>query len=344
MQNPNDKIVTRLYKIIKEHTADQPEYAHWLNIPIDSEGNFIDSRLVPNKIIEAFPWPIGVEMRRLFSGERREQNKERLEQVLKVAEKSTQFLALILIAQLWDEVKSKKVIVSADFNNQFNGFDKPSFGIWAGLIRSIHSIFENQSVTPFTEHIASIYFSNKAFIKQMERLVQIRNDLMHYNEMPDPNEVEEALTDFLCSISFLIKYTLVAVSKIEVRKSRLTKVMYDHSLRILKSQHDDFSMDDKSFESFFESPAVMLFKDFKSGNDHLNLSPLLIDTSTLVKTYKSEGIKQGVYVYNGIRNDNFNYYFTSGHDSATINNLPFFKDLENEFKDLKATLKYEKPL
>jgi hypothetical protein len=261
---------------------------------------------------------------------------------LKVAEKATQFIALVLIAQLWEEVKTKNINVTADFNHQFSGLDKPSFGIWAGLIRSVHSIFENEKITPFTEHFTNKCFSNKVFIKQVEKLVQIRNSQAHFYNQSDADEVETALTEFLCNIAFLVRYKLVAVSEIEVYKSRLSKGSFKHSLRLLNSPHEDFSSEDKSYDSFFESHAVLLFRDFQLPQVHLNLSPFVIDTSVYLRNQRVDGIKQGIYIYNGMRSDKFLYYFTNGNEQSIMNGLPRFSDIENEFKDLKKALEYEK--
>jgi hypothetical protein len=285
-----------------------------------------------------------VEIRRFFSGDKKEQNKERLEQALKVAEKATQFIALILLAQLWEEAKAKKITVTPDFSHQFMGLEKPSFGIWAGLVRSIHSIFESQNITPFTEHFSNKCFSNKAFIKQTEKLVQIRNSEAHFYKQSDADEVEEALTEFLCNIAFLVRYKLVAVSEIEVYKSRLTKVSFKHSLRLLNSPHEDFPSEDKNYDSFYESHAVLLFRDLLSPQMHLNLSPFVIDTSSYLRNQRVEGIKQGIYIYNGMRNENFIYYFTNGIEYAVMNALPLFSEIKNEFNDLKTALGYEKSI
>lgn len=344
MQNPNDNIVLKLYPIIKDQTEGLPENAYWQYIAATATtAPGVDTREISNRIIQSFPWPIGVEIRRLFSGDRREKNKERLEQALKVAEKATQFLALILLAQLWEEGRSKKIKITSDFHQQFMGIDKPSFGIWAGIVRSIYLIFENENIHPFADPFTKNY-SSKSFMNQLTRLVESRNNEMHFYKQSDAEEVEEVLTDFLCNISFLVKYKLIAVSEIEVFKTRLSKVRFKHSLRILNSPHEDFSSEDKNFESFFESHAILLFKDYRSPKEYLNLSPFLIDTSVYLKNERVDGIKPGIYVYNGMRNGNFLYYFTNGYEYAAMNTLPLFSELEKEFTDLKIALEYEKPL
>jgi len=339
--NPNDDIVKKLYPVIKEQTEGMPDQKYWEFVAAMAEsGNPLDPRQVADKIIQSFPWPIGVELRRLFSGDKRELNKDRRDQALKVAEKATQFIALVLLAQLWEEVKNKKINITPDFKQQFK-LKKPSFGIWAGLVRAIHSIFENQRINPFTDHFSNKCFSNRNFIKQMEKLVEMRNDIAHGKREWPPEEVEESLKEFLCNIAFLVRYKLVAVSEIEVLKSRLSNVMYKHSFRILNSSHEDFISEDKEYDSFFESHIVLLFKDFASPKPYLNLSPFIIDTSAYLKNKRVDGIRQGVYVYNDMVNESFNYYFTNANETSVMNNLPLFNEIENEFRDLIKALEYE---
>ena len=341
--NPNDNIVKKLYPVIKEQTVGLPDQKYWEFVAAMAEsGTFLDTREIANKIIQSFPWPIGVEIRRFFSGDKKDLNKERFEQALKVGEKTTQFIALILLSQLWEEAKVKRINITSDFKHQFLGLERPTFGIWSGLIRSIHSIFENENITPFTDHFTNKCFTNKKFLQQVEKLVIIRNNAAHNHTQADALEVEDALTELLCNVAFLVRYKLVAVSEIEVYKSRLSPGNFKHSMRLLNSPHEDFSSEDKTYDSFFESHAVLLFKDFKSPQLHLNLSPFIIDTSVYLKNQRVDGLKHGIYVYNGMRNENFIYYFTNGYETSPMNGLPLFSEIENEFKDLKKALEYEK--
>ena len=343
MVNPSDKIVQKLYGVLKEQLTgiSGNEDLTLTSTNFENIAN-ITTRSVGNSIIEVFPWPIGIELRRLFSGSI-EQNKERVDQALKLAEKASQFLALILISQLWEEVKSNKITISPDFAGRFKSFfGTPAFGTWVSIVDSIHAIFEEHSITPFTEQFGNKQFSAKKLSGEMKTLVSMRNGEHHYTKKYYGDEVEEILTNMLCSLSFLVRFKLVTVSKIEVAKSRLKNVMYNHSLRMLTGIHDDFTNNREKYESYFETPAVMLFKDFKSPNQHLNLSPFIIDTSAIIKEQDIEGVLSGIYIYNTKTHNNYNYYFTnSDRQISSLNNLPGFDDLLNEFNDLNKTLASE---
>lgn len=90
----NEKIIVPIFQELVKH---KPKLA--VLLPGDEEET--DIRLLKNEIIEGFPYPIGVEFRRLFSPGCDALNQERLSQVLKIVERSVQFLAFALLAQLY---------------------------------------------------------------------------------------------------------------------------------------------------------------------------------------------------------------------------------------------------
>ncbi len=69
----------------------------------DDDGEETDVRRLANEIINGFPWPIGVEFRRLFSPGCDKPNQRRLYQILKIVERSVQFISFVLLSQLMDE-------------------------------------------------------------------------------------------------------------------------------------------------------------------------------------------------------------------------------------------------
>ena len=59
--NPNDDIVKKLCPIIKEQTEGLPDQKYWEFVAVMAEsGNPLDPRQVADKIIQSFPWPIGL--------------------------------------------------------------------------------------------------------------------------------------------------------------------------------------------------------------------------------------------------------------------------------------------
>ena len=86
----NDEVVERVFRAMTVH---KPSLAALLSMG-EEDGTGIDCRLLADHIVRNFPWPIGVELCRLFSGGMRAADRRRLDQRLKTIERSMQFLAL----------------------------------------------------------------------------------------------------------------------------------------------------------------------------------------------------------------------------------------------------------
>ena len=64
----------------------KPALSKYLIADEDEEIEDIDFRILGEQIIKYFPWPIGVELRRLFSGFMRQPDRSRLDQIFKTIE------------------------------------------------------------------------------------------------------------------------------------------------------------------------------------------------------------------------------------------------------------------
>lgn len=92
-----------------------------------------DVRLLGDVLIRAFPWPIGVEMRRLFSGSCRNLVKFRLDQIFKTAERTVHFTGLRLFAEVLRLHEADNLQLPDSFVKQLNlRFFTLSFGdlVW----------------------------------------------------------------------------------------------------------------------------------------------------------------------------------------------------------------------
>ncbi len=68
---------------------------------LEEDEDEVDCRLLGNQVIKNFPWPIGVELRRLFSGTMWQLDRMRLDQIFKTIERSMQLISFRMVAQLW---------------------------------------------------------------------------------------------------------------------------------------------------------------------------------------------------------------------------------------------------
>ena len=75
-----------ILKVFDEMVKNRPSLSKF--IPQKDEDEDIDYRIIGDLVIKNFPWPVGVELRRLFSGSMRQPCKLRLDQVFKTIERS----------------------------------------------------------------------------------------------------------------------------------------------------------------------------------------------------------------------------------------------------------------
>ena len=198
MVSSNDHIIEEVFQSVLGHLGDQsPEAAFYNSM---KQANMpIDNRMLANFIIQDFPWPVGVELRRLFSGDLKNRDKARVDQILKVAEKLAQFFAFCLLVQVWDEAKKKKLEFSKDLTVHLEQLPKPSFGSYIGLIRSIHAVLEAAEITPFLDYNQE-GFSFKKLLKNYNQLLSMRNEDRHHTSEMDCQEGEELLKAVLLSL------------------------------------------------------------------------------------------------------------------------------------------------
>jgi len=86
----------------------------------EDEDETLDARFLGDIIIKNFPWPIGVELRRLFSASMRQLDRLRLDQIFKTIERSMQFISFVMICQIWKENKEKKIDISENLGKEFS--------------------------------------------------------------------------------------------------------------------------------------------------------------------------------------------------------------------------------
>src|SRR5436190_2211483 len=209
-------------EVFDEMVKMRPAFAKYLLTDEDEE--VVDQRILADLIIKNFPWPIGVELRRLFSGSMRELNRGRLDQLFKTIERTMQFLSFVMVSELYDLVKKNKTEISAEFSSQFaNRFLLLSMGNFAWLIRATGTFLQKNNLTEFIPEIDS-NFNNK-FFDALDFWVPERNEIGHYQiNLTDADiqkrcvEYEDKLTFILKSISFLVRYKLVTIKEIKILK------------------------------------------------------------------------------------------------------------------------------
>lgn len=325
--HPNENLIKKVSDRISEVKTESR--ALFSSIQDRQKGQFI---------IEYFPWPIGVEIRRLISGDRVVQDQNRLEQLLKLGERAIQFLSFSLICDLWSRKKNSSFEISTDLSHHIAEIDRPSVGTWTALIRACSTIIKHEKEQNF---FSKSEIDWKALNDLSVRFVEIRNIKVHHSGELDFNEVEQLICDLLVELCFLTKFNLVTVRDIQVHKTRLSPVNFEHNLAMLNSTHKDFSIERMDAKEFAESQSVLLLSEDNISGSYLNLFPLIIDTKPFLKMdIKSNGVN-GIFLYHHRKNDKVTFVGTEPVRNIELTGWNIEAEIIAQLDDLKTSLSHE---
>jgi hypothetical protein len=222
-------------------------------------------------------------------------------------------------------------------------------GNFSWLIRSIGRIFEEQKTEWFMPEMAQ-NFGDK-FYNALDFWIPERNEIGHYQINLTQEDIEkrcveyeEKLTFILQKIAFLVKYKLVSVKEIRVNKSRVAAPVFQHIVDLLNSSDSDFRAKEIDEPSFTESHSVLLMKSMKSLDEYLNLSPLIIDTSTeILDTKEKFDIKKDIFMYSKYRNGHIMYLGTEVTEKCDLRSLKNYDVLLLEFRQIVKSITGQDP-
>ena len=315
------------------------------NIPEKDEDEEIDYRIIGDMLIKNFPWPIGIELRRLFSGTMQEPGRARLDQIFKTLERTIQFISFVMICQVWYDVTSKKVSLPDQVKSEFaSRFPVMTMGNFCWLIRAFATVYSEQKAEWFLSEMNKQF--DKKFFAALDFWVPERNEIGHYQINLDEVEIEkrcveyeEKLTFILERIAFFAKYKLVSVKEIKVIKPRIHEVKFHHMVDVLNNSNPDFSREEIDETKYSDSHSVLLMKSIKSMDENLSLSPLIIDTrSEIINTKEKFDIVKDIFMYTKYRSDHIMYLGTTITEKVDLRMLSNYNILLEEFKDLILTL------
>ncbi len=138
-----------IQKVFQEMLKYKPSMQKML-VADEEEEESLDPRLLGDLIIRNFPWPIGVELRRLFSASTRQLDRMRLDQIFKTIERSMQFISFVMICQMWKDAKENKLTIPEGFKKEFS--DRVmvlSMGNFTWFIRAAGTIIQEKGIPWF---------------------------------------------------------------------------------------------------------------------------------------------------------------------------------------------------
>ncbi|MBN2683556.1 MAG: hypothetical protein JXR58_13760 [Bacteroidales bacterium] len=312
----------------------------------DDEDDEVDYRILGDLVIKNFPWPIGVELRRLFSGSMRQLDRLRLDQIFKTIERTMQFISFTMVSQVWRDKVKGNIQIPESFSKDFEPrFSVLSMGNFSWMIRAIGKMYEEQNVEWFMPEMKDCF--DKQFYAALDFWVPERNEIGHYQINLTQEDIEkrcveyeEKLTFILQRISFITKYKLISVREIKVMKPKNQEAVFHHVIDLLNSSDSDFKAQEIDESKFTESRSVLLMKSIKSIDEYLNLSPLIIDTNSEILDNKDKfDIKKDIFLYTKFRSDHIMYAGTEVTEKCDLRTLSNYSNLVQEYKELVDAIK-----
>jgi hypothetical protein len=332
-----------ILKVFAEMVKNKPSLSKF--IPEKDEEEETDYRIIGDLVIKNFPWPIGVELRRLFSGSMRQPGRLRLDQIFKTIERTMQFVSFVMICQVWYDIISKKITLSDQIKSEFaNRFPVLTMGTFCWLIRALSTVYAEQKIEWFLPEMNEQF--DKKFFAALDFWVPERNEIGHYQINLDDGEIEkrcveyeEKLTFILERVAFFAKYRLVSVRDIKVIKPRIHEAKFHHIVELLNSSESGFKGQEIDEAKFSDSQSVLLMKSIKSFDDYLNLSPLIIDTNgELIDSKEKFDLRKDIFMYTKYRNDHLMYLGTEVTEKVDLRALSNYNILLEEYKELVLSI------
>lgn len=341
MAQLNETLIRKTFDAMVKHRPALQKYL----INEDDEDEIVDYRILGDLIIKNYPWPLGVELRRLFSASMRQLDRMRLDQIFKTIERTMQFTSFVMLSQVWRDKAQGKIELPESFTNDFaTRFLVLSLGNYTWIIRALGNLYSDKGVEWFMPEMNTEF--DKKFFAALDFWVPERNEIGHYQINLTQEDIEkrcveyeEKLTFILEKISFITKYKLVSIKEINVMKSKNKDASFHHVIELLNSSDSDFKAQEINETKFCESRSVLLMKSIKSIEDYLNLSPLIIDTSSeIIDSKEKFEIKKDIFLYTKFRNDQLMYVGTEVTEKCDLRTLSNFQQLVCEFKELMACI------
>lgn len=341
MAATNELLIQRVFQEMLKY---KPSMQKML-ITDDDEEETPDPRMLGDLIIRNFPWPVGVELRRLFSASMRMLDRMRLDQIFKTIERTMQFISFLMICQLWKDIKEKKLTLTDSFRKEFTDrIMVLSMGNFTWLIRAIGTLMQEKGIQWFMPEMSENF--DKKFYAALDFWVPERNEIGHYQINLTTEEIEkrcveyeEKLSFILEKLSFIAKYKLVSVREIKVIHPKNQEAKFNHLIDLLSSSDSGFKAQELEETKYAESNSVLLMKSLKTIDEYLNLSPLIIDTNSEVIDDKEKfDIKKDIFLYTKFRGDQLMYVGTEVTEKCDLRSLHNYSILVDQFKDMLATI------
>lgn len=286
-----------------------------------------DTEKITHALLSALPAPISEHVRKLVLPPLKEgeatfskASAMRLQQLVQTYEICMDFMAYVLLAQVWENRLTSKQVNAAQqgWKTELQTFldsstEERKHTDYFSIIRLLREALAHNKVAPFIEELDELRseFMEKEAVKNacffLETLRR-QLDQAAATEITDLcARAEESLATIFSKIGFLGNYLLATVRNIDVMKYRHTKeAIFNH---LVVKWHGTLGIYDKEFRKqtdFMDNRSVVLLRltDKKEEKDKefLNLSPFILDENTFERVPDTSISK---------------LYFLAGHNPET---------------------------
>jgi hypothetical protein len=307
----NDGLVQILFNALAPYSM-----AMGISLEMAKRGQRLDMRELRQQIIDAFPSPVGEQVRKLFANNTIDEI--RLRQLVLTYETISKLFCFALVSQLWNALYDNPAMLVSPAEwtaiESFQSLDEAkqrSFDYLA-FVRTIGGILKANQVAPFMTECLGLD----------DALVDAESDRAHVfmeelrallaGASVAPAEVESFCVQaethlgvLLSDMAFLVAYKLATIKGIAIQKTRHKPPEFRHRQVVLDRVTAPFVDVDEIRAAYTDNESVILLKDLEDVSQYLNLTPFVIDQNALTG---NENPKIYFYSHRDPAQDSYHYY------------------------------------
>ncbi|MEO6114175.1 MAG: CHAT domain-containing protein [Sphingomicrobium sp.] len=268
-------------------------------LELSKKSNRTDLRTVRQMIMDAYPAPVGEQLRKLFASS--SIDVQRLRQLVVTYESVTKLFAFAMLSQLWNARFDNKALKideaqwsAIEAYLKLDAASEPAFD-YLVLILTIDAVLTANNIPAFMKECSTLAASltdgegstAQAFMNEM------RAELV--KGTPPSGEIESFCVQaethlgvILKDFAFLVAYKLATIKSIAISKSRHKPAEFSHRQVMLDRLTAGFLDLYEVRTAFTDNESVILLKDLEDVSQYLNLTPFIIDQNALTKNESSK--------------------------------------------------------
>ena len=283
----NDGLIQILFNAVAPYSLEVG-----MLLELTKKTNRTDLRTVRQQIIDAFPSPVGEQLRKLFASSTIDA--QRLRQLVVTYEAAAKLFAFALVSQLWNALFEKPALRLTDDQRRlldaFNTLDperEKTFD-YLELVLAIAGALSEAGIAPFMEETATLptTLAEGDGLTARRFMNEMRQELAA--AVPAESEIEsfcvqaeQHLGILLSQLAFIVRYKLATIKGIAISKARHKPAEFRHRQVLLDRVTAGFVDVDEIRTAFTDNESVILLKDLEDVRDYLNLTPFIIDQNAL---------------------------------------------------------------